>query len=262
MTLSGITFGYQERPIFEALDLSVPTGKITAILGPSGTGKTTLLKLMTGQLLPDSGDILFQRQNIPTLRRSQLYELRKKMGMMFQSGALFPDLTIFENVAFLLREHTNLSESLIRATVLLKLEAVGLRGAAALFPAEISGGMARRTALARTIALDPDLVLFDEPFVGQDPITLGVLTKLIKTLSISMGITSLIVSHDIHAVMAIADYGYILTEGRVAAHGSMNELQQCSDPRVSQFLSGSPDGPVPFHYPAMDYKEELFGFYH
>lgn len=227
-------------------------------MGPSGIGKTTLLKLIGGQLPPDSGTIMFGGQNIPALSRSKLYEARKRMSMLFQSGALFTDMTVFENVAYPLREHTELSEALIKTIVLLKLEAVGLRGAADLMPSSLSGGMARRAALARAIALDPELIMYDEPFVGQDPITMGVLVSLIRNLNQALGLTSIVVSHDVPEVMSIADQVYLLANGKIIASGSPQSLRDNPDPRVSQFLKGHADGPVPFRYPANDIKQELF----
>ncbi|PKF50832.1 phospholipid ABC transporter ATP-binding protein MlaF [Enterovibrio nigricans] len=253
-----LTFSRGERMIFDNVSLTVPVGKVTAIMGPSGIGKTTLLRLIGGQLLPESGDVMFGGQNIPTLSRSRLYEVRKRMSMLFQSGALFTDMTVFENVAFPLREHTELSESLIKTIVLLKLEAVGLRGAADLMPSSLSGGMARRAALARAIALDPELIMYDEPFVGQDPITMGVLVSLIRNLNQALGLTSIVVSHDVPEVMSIADHVYLLANGKIIASGSPQSLRENDDPRVVQFLKGDADGPVPFRYPAMDITQELF----
>ena len=228
-------------------------------MGPSGIGKTTLLRLMGGQILPDSGDIWFDGDNIPKLSRSALYQSRKKMSMLFQSGALFTDMNVFENVAFPLREHTNLPEALIHTTVMMKLEAVGLRGAANLMPSELSGGMARRAALARAIALDPDLIMFDEPFVGQDPITMGVLVKLIDELNHALGVTCVVVSHDVPEVLSIADYAYIIAEQKIIAQGSAKELQENPDRQVRQFLDGIADGPVPFRFPAGNYQDDLLG---
>ena len=255
----GMTFSRGDRLIFEDINLTVPRGKVTAIMGPSGIGKTTLLRLIGGQLVPDSGEIWFDGDNIPALSRHKLYDARKKMSMLFQSGALFTDLTVFENVAFPLREHSQLPEALIRTTVLMKLEAVGLRGAADLMPNELSGGMARRAALARAIALDPQLIMFDEPFVGQDPITMGVLVKLIDELNHALGITCIVVSHDVPEVLSIADYAYIVAEHRVIAEGTAPQLQNNPDARVRQFLDGIADGPVPFRYPAGDYQAALLG---
>lgn len=254
-----MNFTRGSRKIFSEINLVVPKGKVTAIMGPSGIGKTTLLRLMGGQILPDSGEIWFDGDNIPALSRSALYHARKKMSMLFQSGALFTDMNVFENVAFPLREHTNLPESLIRTTVMMKLEAVGLRGAASLMPSELSGGMARRAALARAIALDPELIMFDEPFVGQDPITMGVLVKLIDELNHALGVTCVVVSHDVPEVLSIADYAYIIAEQKVIAQGSAKELQENPNRQVRQFLDGIADGPVPFRFPAGDYQDDLLG---
>ncbi|CZF78351.1 phospholipid ABC transporter ATP-binding protein MlaF [Grimontia marina] len=256
--VNNLTFSRGERVIFDNVSLTVPVGKVTAIMGPSGIGKTTLLRLIGGQIQPEKGTIEFSGQNIPSLSRSKLYEVRKRMSMLFQSGALFTDMTVFDNVAFPLREHTELSESLIKTIVLLKLEAVGLRGAADLMPSSLSGGMARRAALARAIALDPELIMFDEPFVGQDPITMGVLVSLIRNLNQALGLTSIVVSHDVPEVMSIADHVYLLADGKIIASGSPQSLRDNPDPRVSQFLQGDADGPVPFRYPAKDIKQELF----
>ncbi|CAI2301152.1 phospholipid ABC transporter ATP-binding protein MlaF [Vibrio parahaemolyticus] len=258
VTVNNLTFSRGNRTIFDGIDLHVPEGKVTAIMGPSGIGKTTLLRLIGGQLYPEQGEIWFDGDNIPTLSRKKLYNARKKMSMLFQSGALFTDLNVFDNVAFPLREHTNLSEDLIRTMVLLKLEAVGLRGAAQLMPSELSGGMARRAALARAIALDPDLIMFDEPFVGQDPITMGVLVELIKDLNQALGLTSIVVSHDVPEVMSIADWVYLLADGKIIAFGTPEELSQNPDPRVLQFLQGDADGPVPFRFPAQSIEKDLF----
>lgn len=254
-----MNFSRGQRLIFEDINLTVPHGKVTAIMGPSGIGKTTLLRLIGGQLTPDRGEIWFDGVNIPTLSRHLLYSTRKKMSMLFQSGALFTNLTVFENVAFPLREHSRLPEILLRSTVLMKLEAVGLRGAADLMPNELSGGMARRVALARAIALDPELIMFDEPFVGQDPITMRVLVKLIDELNHALGITCIVVSHDVPEVLSIADYAYIIADHRVIAEGTARKLQHNSDARVRQFLDGIADGPVPFQYPASDYQVEFLG---
>lgn len=256
--VENLTFKRGERVIFDDISLSVPRGKITAIMGPSGIGKTTLLRLIGGQILPESGDIHFEGWNIPKLGRKALYLARNKMGMLFQSGALFTDMSVFDNVAFPLREHTELSEAFIRTLVLLKLEAVGLRGAAELMPSELSGGMARRAALARAIALDPDLIMYDEPFVGQDPITMGVLVDLIRNLNDALGLTSVVVSHDVPEVMSIADHVYLLANGKVIAQGSPQELENNPDPQVRQFLDGRSDGPVPFRFPAKPLDEVLF----
>jgi len=257
--IRNMSFKRGERTIFDNISLTVPQGKVTAIMGPSGIGKTTLLRLIGGQLTPDSGQILFQGHNIPTLSRRKLYHVRKKMSMLFQSGALFTDLTVYENVAWPLREHMQLPPELLHTTVMLKLEAVGLRGAENLMPAELSGGMARRVALARAIALEPDLIMFDEPFVGQDPITMSVLVKLIDELNKSLGVTCIVVSHDVPEVLSIADYAYIVAGERIVAQGSPADLQVNDNPQVRQFIDGEADGPVPFRYPAGDYLTDLVG---
>ena len=256
--VKNLTFKRGERVIYDDLNLKVQQGKITAIMGPSGIGKTTLLKLIGGQLYPEQGEILFDGQDICHLSNRELYEVRKRMGMLFQSGALFTDISTFDNVAFPIREHTRLPESLIRQIVLMKLEAVGLRGAADLMPSELSGGMARRAALARAIALDPDLIMFDEPFTGQDPISMGVIVSLIKRLNEALNLTSIVVSHDVQEVLSIADYAYIIADKHVIAEGTSEQLLASQDPQVVQFLKGEEDGPVKFHYPAGDYVEELF----
>lgn len=248
--IRGMSLSRGNRPIFTDINLTVPRGKVTAIMGPSGIGETTLLRLIAGQLRPDCGEIWFDGENIPALSRRQLFAARKKMSMLFQSGALFTDLSVFDNVAFPLREHTRLPETLLRTVVLMKLEAVGLRGAADLMPPELSGGMARRAALARAIALDPQMILFDEPFVGQDPITMGVLVKLIDELNHALGITCVVVSHDVPEVLSIADQAYIVADQRVIAHGDRQALRDNQDARVRQFLDGIADGPVPFPLPS------------
>jgi phospholipid/cholesterol/gamma-HCH transport system ATP-binding protein len=255
--IENVTFSRGLRKIYDNVSLTIPRGKITAVMGPSGTGKTTLLRIIGGQLKPDSGSVFYEDKNIPELGRSALYELRKKMSMLFQSGALFTGMSVFDNVAYPLREHTDLPEELIRTLVMMKLETVGLRGAASLMPSELSGGMSRRAALARSIALDPELIMYDEPLTGQDPITMAVLLKLIKELNESLGITSIIVSHDVGEVMSIADYVYLVSGGRVLAHGVPEQLQREKHPDVYQFIHGLPDGAVPFHYPAGNYLEEL-----
>jgi len=253
----GVRFQRGNRWIFDGVDLDIQRGKITAIMGPSGTGKTTLLRLIGGQLRPDAGSIRVDGHNIPDLSRAELFEERRKMGMLFQSGALFTDLTVFENVAFPLRVHTRLPESMIRDLVLMKLQAVGLRGARDLMPSELSGGMGRRAALARAIALDPQLILFDEPFAGQDPITMGMLVKLIRLLNDALGLTSIIVSHDVPETASIADYIYVIADGKVIGHGEPDVLMNSDEPKLKQFLHGLPDGPVPFHFPAPDYASDL-----
>lgn len=257
--IRGLTFKRGDRVIFDEADFDFPRGKITAIMGPSGTGKTTLLRLISGQIKPDSGTILVDGQSVPDLSRDELYEMRRKMGMLFQSGALFTDRTVYENVAFPLREHTNLPEPMIRDVVLMKLQAVGLRGARDLMPSELSGGMTRRAALARTIALDPQMIMYDEPFAGQDPIAMGVLMQLIKMLNQSLSITSLVVSHDIHETASIADKLYVISEGKVIGEGEPKALVEAESSLVRQFMQGLPDGPVPFHYPAQDYEDDMLG---
>lgn len=244
--------------IFSNLSLNVARGKITAIMGPSGCGKTTLLRLIGGQLKPTSGRILVNGQKINALKRPQLYRLRRKMGLLFQSGGLFSHLTVFDNIAFPLRELTELPECIIRDMVLMKLEMVGLRGAVDLLPAQLSGGMARRVALARAMALDPELIMYDEPFTGLDPIALGVILKLINDLKSALSMTTILVSHDVEEVMRIADYVYLIAGGNIIAQGSPETLRTCVDSQVQQFLKGLPDGVVPFHYPAPDYEQDLF----
>lgn len=257
--IRNMSFKRGNRTIFDNISLTVPKGKVTAIMGPSGIGKTTLLRLIGGQLTPNSGEILFQNQNIPTLSRSKLYQARKKMSMLFQSGALFTDLNVYDNVAWPLREHAQLPPALLHTTVMMKLEAVGLRGAEKLMPAELSGGMARRVALARAIALEPDLIMFDEPFVGQDPITMSVLVKLIDELNQALGVTCIVVSHDVPEVLSIADYAYIVAGERIVAQGTPSDLRVNDNPQVRQFIDGEADGPVPFRYPAGDYLADLVG---
>lgn len=247
--IENLSFYRGDRKIFDNLSLQIPRGQITAIMGPSGTGKTTLLKLIVGQLKPNSGRILIDGQDVNHLSRNVLYKLRQQMGMLFQTGALLTDLNVFENVAFPLREHFKLPEPLIANLVRMKLEAVGLRGAHALMPSELSGGMARRVALARAFVLDPQMLFYDEPFVGQDPITMGVLVSLIQKLNASLNLTSIIVSHDVNEVLSIAEFACVLSEGRIVAQGTPQELQQSDSDYVQQFLQGLPDGPVPMHYP-------------
>jgi phospholipid/cholesterol/gamma-HCH transport system ATP-binding protein len=261
--IRGLTFGWgnnhSQRIIFDNIDIDVQIGKVTAIMGPSGSGKTTLLRLIGGQLSPLEGKIFVNGSNIPDLNHAELYRVRRQMGMLFQSGALFSDLSVFDNVAFPLREHTNLSEELIRDVVLMKLQAVGLRGARELMPSELSGGMKRRAALARTIALDPTLIMYDEPFAGQDPISMGVLVKLIRLLNDALGLTSIIVSHDVMETSSIADYIYVIAEGKVIGQGTPDQIRKHPSQWVQQFMQGLPDGPVPFHYPALAYANDLIG---
>jgi phospholipid/cholesterol/gamma-HCH transport system ATP-binding protein len=245
------------RQIFSGLNLSIPRGRITAIMGPSGTGKTTLMRLITGQIQPTSGRILFDGQDVPTLKRAELYKLRLRMGMLFQNGALLTDRNVFENVAFPLREHTKLPNHLIRHIVLTKLQAVGLRGAAGLEPAELSGGMARRVALARAMATDPELLIYDEPFTGLDPISMGMIVRLVRQMNYALGITSIVVSHDVEELSILADMSYIVAGGKVVAEGSFVNLKDHPSEIVNQFMNGLADGPVAFHYPAPDYFEQL-----
>lgn len=259
VSIRDLVFTRGDRRIFDGVDIDIARGKITAIMGPSGTGKTTLLKLIGGQLRPDSGTILVDGIDVHRLSTRDLYRLRQRMGMLFQSGALLTDLSVFENVAFPLREHTRLPESMLHTLVLMKLQAVGLRGARDLMPAQLSGGMARRVALARAIALDPTMVLYDEPFTGQDPISMGVLTTLIRSLNEALGLTSIVVSHDVAETSAISDYIYLISEGHVVGNGTPEQLNQSQSPWVRQFLNGEPDGPVSFHYPAYDYAADLLG---
>ncbi len=257
--LKGVSFKRGTRSIFNNVDIRIPRGKVTGIMGPSGCGKTTLLRLMGMQLRPNSGEVWVNNQNLPTLSRSDLFDARKHMGVLFQSGALFTDLDVFENVAFPLRVHTELPEEMIRDIVLLKLQAVGLRGAIDLMPDELSGGMKRRVALARAIALDPQILMYDEPFVGQDPIAMGVLVRLIRLLNDALGITSIVVSHDLAETASIADYLYVVGDGQVLGQGTPEELMNADNPRIRQFMTGDPDGPVPFHFPASDYRTDLLG---
>jgi len=247
------------RAIFDGLNLEIKRGEVTAIMGPSGTGKTTLLRLITRQLIPQHGAIYIDGVDIATLSQSELYKLRQRFGMLFQNGALLTDLSVFENVAFPLREHTNLSNRLIRHIVLTKLHAVGLRGAAAMMPAELSGGMARRVALARAMVMDPDILLYDEPFVGLDPISMGVIVRLVRQMNDALGITSIVVSHDVEEISTVADRSFLLSGGKVAASGSPEELRTASSDLVRQFMHGMADGPVAFHYQAPSYEEQLLG---
>ena len=254
-----VDFSRGTRSIFRNLDLTIRKGEVTAIMGPSGTGKTTLLKLITRQLSPDKGQVLVAGNDIADYSITELYAMRKRMGMLFQNGALLTDMSVFENVAFPLREHTNLGERLIRNVVLMKLHAVGLRGAAYMMPAELSGGMARRVALARAIVMDPALLIYDEPFVGLDPISMGVIAELIRQLNDALGITSIVVSHDVHEIGEVADYSYVIADGSVAAEGRPADLKNQESELVRQFMLGLADGPVAFHYDAPDYAEQLFG---
>jgi len=256
--LADVRYGYDRRPVLDGISMQVPHGKVVAIMGGSGCGKTTILRLIGGQIKPWSGRVMVAGQSVPDLDRDALFAMRRKFGMLFQFGALFTDMSVFENVAFALREHTDLPEELIRDLVLMKLHAVGLRGAAQLAPSELSGGMARRVALARAIALDPMLVLYDEPFAGLDPISLGVVGQLIRRLNDALGITSIVVTHDVYESLKMVDYMYFVSEGRIIAQGTPDEVRASSEGFVRQFVDGAADGPVPFHYPATAYRTELF----
>ncbi len=256
--ISNMSFQHENgKIVFQDVDIVIPRGKITAIMGPSGTGKTTLLRLIGGQLAPTKGEVKVAGEIIHELSHTRLYQLRKRMGMLFQQGGLFTHMNVYQNVAFPLREHTNLSESMIHSLVLMKLQMVGLRGAAQLMPNELSGGMARRVALARAIALDPDLIMYDEPFTGQDPISMGVLVKLVKTLNQSLNITSIIVSHDVQETMRIADYVYVIVNKKVLGHGTPDAIAKDNSRQMQQFIQGLPDGPVPFDYPATPLVEDF-----
>ncbi|WP_455219625.1 ABC transporter ATP-binding protein [Kaarinaea lacus] len=255
--IRGLRFYRGSRPIFDGVDMDIWRGRLTAIMGPSGTGKTTLLRLIGGQLRPQQGTITVDGQDVAKLNHRQLYQLRKRMGMLFQNGALLTDINVFDNVAFPLREHTDLPESMIRSLVLMKLQAVGLRGAHGLMPSELSGGMARRVALARAIALDPMMVMYDEPFTGQDPISKGVLVSLLKHLSDALHLTSLLVSHDVNESLSIADDVYVISEGKVVEHGPSALIKDSESGWVQQFIHGKKDGPVPFHYSSSELMDDL-----
>lgn len=255
--LDHVTFGYGERVVLRDLSLTVPRGKVTAIMGASGGGKTTVLRLIGGQHRAQSGQVLVDGRDVGAMDKDELYAMRRRMGMLFQFGALFTDMSVFENVAFPLREHTDLPEALIRDVVLMKLSAVGLRGARDLMPSQISGGMARRVALARAIALDPQLIMYDEPFAGLDPISLGTAAQLIRRLGQAMGLTSIVVSHDLEETFRLADHVIILGSGNVAAQGTPDEVRASDDPLVHQFVRALPTGPVPFHYPAPSVAEDF-----
>lgn len=255
--LRNLTFGYGERVILDNVSLQVPRGKVTALMGASGGGKTTVLRLIGGQNRAQTGELLFDGQDVTRMDQAQLYAARRRMGMLFQFGALFADLDVFENVAFPLREHTDLSDPLIRNIVLMKLNAVGLRGARDLMPSEVSGGMARRIALARAIALDPELVMYDEPFAGLDPISLGTAAQLIRRLNDAMGLTSIVVSHDLEETFGIADQVVILANGRIAAQGTPEEVKRSTDPLVQQFVQAQAEGPVHFHYPGPSVEQDF-----
>lgn len=257
--LRDVVFGYGERAILNGVNLVVPRGKVTAIMGASGGGKTTVLRLIGGQVRAQQGQVLFDGQNVGDMDHARIYEARRRMGMLFQFGALFADLSVFENVAFPLREHTKLSEDLLRGVVLMKLNAVGLRGARDLMPSEVSGGMARRVALARAIALDPELIMYDEPFAGLDPISLGTAAQLIRRLNDSLGVTSIVVSHDLEETFQIADHVVILANGGIAVQGTPDEVHRSTDPLVRQFVQALPDGPVHFHYPGPTVEDDFGG---
>lgn len=255
--IENVSFGYGARPILKGINLAARRGQVIAIMGSSGCGKTTLLRLIGGQLKPGNGIVRVAGQEVGKLNQDDLYLMRRKMGMLFQFGALFTDMSVFDNIAFQLREHTRLPEDVIHDMVLMKLHAVGLRGAAGLMPSELSGGMARRVALARAIALDPMLVMYDEPFAGLDPISLGVTGNLIRRLTDTLGLTSIVVTHDVQESLKIVDYVYFISEGVVEAEGTPAEIKASIQPFVHQFVHGEPDGPVPFHYPARPYSEDL-----
>jgi phospholipid/cholesterol/gamma-HCH transport system ATP-binding protein len=246
-----------EKVIFDHLNLKIRRGAITAVMGPSGTGKTTLLRVIGGQLKPDSGRVLLNGRDVCSMSRDELFRARRDIGMLFQTSALFTDMNVFENVAFPMRVHTDLPEDTIRDLVLMKLNAVGLRGARDLKPSQLSGGMSRRVALARAIALDPDLIMYDEPFTGQDPISMGVILTLIRDLNDALGTSSLLVSHDIHETASIADYLFVIADGKVIGEGTPDQLREHQSSRIHQFMHGDPDGPVPFHYPADDFRFDL-----
>jgi phospholipid/cholesterol/gamma-HCH transport system ATP-binding protein len=252
-----VHYSVNSRAIFSGLNLTIQRGRITAIMGPSGTGKTTLLRLITGQLQPDSGQVIVEGRDVSALTRKELFDMRRRMGMLFQNGALLTDMDVFDNVAFPLHEHTNLPKSLIGHIVLTKLQAVGLRGAWNLLPTELSGGMARRVALARAIVNDPAMLIYDEPFAGLDPISMGVILRLIRQMNDALGLTSLVVSHDVDEIALLADMSYILSGGKVVASGETKALKNSEDELVRQFMNGLADGPVPFHFPAPDYREQL-----
>jgi phospholipid/cholesterol/gamma-HCH transport system ATP-binding protein len=261
VSLKDVDFSYApgERTILSGLNMEFPRGKVVAVMGGSGCGKTTILRLIGGQVNAQKGQVLFEGQDVGVMANQELMAIRRRMGMLFQFGALFTDMSVFENVAFPLREHTHLSEEVLRDLVLMKLNAVGLRGARDLMPSQISGGMARRVALARAIALDPPLIMYDEPFAGLDPISLGITARLIKDMNQALGATSILVTHDIPETFEIADYVYFIANGKIAAEGTPADLEASSDPFVKQFVSANPDGPVPFHYPGASLSEDFGG---
>jgi phospholipid/cholesterol/gamma-HCH transport system ATP-binding protein len=259
VSLRGVDFSYApgERTILSGLNMEFPRGKVVAVMGGSGCGKTTVLRLIGGQVNAQQGQVLFEGQDVGQMNTQQLMMARRRMGMLFQFGALFTDMSVFENVAFPLREHTKVSEETLRDLVLMKLNAVGLRGARDLMPSQISGGMARRVALARAIALDPPLIMYDEPFAGLDPISLGITARLIRDMNQALGATSILVTHDIPETFEIADYVYFIANGKIAAEGTPDDLKASTDPFVQQFVSANPDGPVPFHYPGKSLSEDF-----
>ena len=261
VSLKDVDFSYApgERTILSGLNMEFPRGKVVAVMGGSGCGKTTVLRLIGGQVSAQKGQVLFEGQDVGAMATEELMAIRRRMGMLFQFGALFTDMSVFENVAFPLREHTHLSEEVLRDLVLMKLNAVGLRGARDLMPSQISGGMARRVALARAIALDPPLIMYDEPFAGLDPISLGITARLIKDMNQALGATSILVTHDIPETFEIADYVYFIANGKIAAEGTPADLEASADPFVKQFVSANPDGPVPFHYPGASLAEDFGG---
>ncbi len=255
--ITDVNFAYDDRSILKGINMEIPRGKLVAIMGNSGCGKTTLLRLIGGQLKPTSGQLLVDGQSVPEMSHDELYAMRRRMGMLFQFGALFTDISVFDNVAYLMREHTNLPEEMIRDMVLMKLNAVGLRGANALMPSELSGGMARRVALARAIALDPMLIMYDEPFAGLDPISMGVIGQLIRKLNDALGATTILVTHDVQEALLIVDYVYFVSDGQIVAQGTPDDIRASSDPFVHQFVFGEADGPVHFHYPALPFEQDL-----
>ncbi|OQY75210.1 MAG: ABC transporter ATP-binding protein [Rhodocyclaceae bacterium UTPRO2] len=260
--ISDLNFTYDQRPVLTGINMTIPRGKVVAIMGQSGCGKTTTLRLIGGQLRPSQGEVRFDGKAMHELDADGLYATRRRMGMLFQFGALFTDMSVFDNVAFQMREHTNLSEEMIRDLVLLKLNAVGLRGAQKLMPSELSGGMARRVALARAIALDPLLMMYDEPFTGLDPITMGVIGQLIRKLNDALGGSSIIVTHDVQESLQIVDYIYFMADGKVVAEGTPDEIRASDKAYVHQFVWGEMDGPVPFQYPSAPYREQIYGAAH